>query len=281
MALASNFYANKNVAALGQDIQFRSYDLVLSKYEYIGSGVYASATTKFTPATSPAWTVNAYTSGFGKKNLYFIDDGGYLCSVAVDSNTATYVVFTPANAKRYFDGTTAAALTDAATYQFYILTPTAVAGSLAAYGEFIGYTKIGEFNPNVEKVPFLTGVPEVQIRQDIAGVKPNLKAVIQNIGSVHFKNIMQMKLYGLQTAQTSLYFGSDYSIGSYWEVMLISKNVNNKRDIWHFWKCNLSIDGGVGMGEKNYKEIPAEITVLRNEFVEDEGANMVGKIFET
>lgn len=268
---ATNFYLNKQVAALGTDIVFKSFDMYASKYEYEGTGVYNLAGTKITPATSPVWTVNDYSST-QKKNLFVVDDNGNLCSVKVTSNTATFVLFAPASLLRVSDGTTAGSLTDGSTYTFYILTP----NNSNDYGEFVGYTKLGEFNPNVTKVPLLTGVPEVKIRTDIGGVQPDMKGVIQNVGSKQYKNLLQMGLYGLQTAQTSQYFGSDYSVGPYWEIKLVGSTVASKTIIFHFWKNNLSLDGGLAFGEAAHKTIPFVADVLYSQYVENAQANLVG-----
>lgn len=273
------FYANKNVAALGTDITFRSYDMYISKWVFQGTATYETTGTKFdgfSPSTT--FVANAFQSLFGKKNFFFIDDGGFLCSVPVDSNTASEVVVTIANAKRVSDGTTVAVVTDEATYQCYILSPTVAAGDGAAYGDFFGYTILSELAPNVEKVPFLTGVPEIQVREDIAAIKPSLKGTSQNLGTVHYQNLLNMVQFGLQTGQSAYYLGTDYSIGPYWEINLRGKNVNDKVISYHFWKCNLSVDGSIPLGEKGYKTAPFSASILRNEFVEDEQANMLGVI---
>ena len=266
----SNLYLNKQVAALGQDIIFQSFDMYGAKYEYEGTGVYTLASTKLTPATSPAWTINDYQSTV-KKNLFVVDNAGDLCSVAVTSNTATDVTFTPASLKKVKDQTTAGVLTDAATYTFFILTPSAVTD----YGEYFGYSKLGEYNPNVNKVPLITGVPEVKVRTDIGGIQPTMKGIIQNMGIKQYKNIMQMINYGLQTAYTSQALGSNYSVGSYWEVTLVGQTVAGKTVVYKFWKTNLSLDGGVNFGEAAHKTVPFMVDVLLSNYVENTQANMV------
>jgi hypothetical protein len=268
---ATNFYANKQVSSLGSDIVFKSYDMHLSKFEYEGTGVYTTASQKFTPAVSPGWIVNDYQSTV-KKNLFFNDDTGFLCSVKVASNTAADVTIVAANAFRVVDGTTVAVLTNTSTYNFYILTPNASSD----HGEFFGYTKLGEFNPNVTKVPLITGVPAVKIRTDIGGVQPEMKGDAQNVSAKQYKNLMSMKTYGSQTGQVSTYFGNDYSIGGYWEIKLVGSTVAGKANVFHFWKCNLSLDGGINFGEATHKTVKFSADILINPLVEDSQANMVG-----
>lgn len=270
MAALTNWYLTPQDSDLSKDILFRSPNLYFSRWEYEGSGVYALATTKFTPAVSPAWVIDSLKS-LTKKNLYFVDDDGYLCSVAVDSNAATYLVFTPANAKRVADGTTLAALTDTATYQFYVLTPHATDEN----GEYAGYSIIKDFTPGIEKVPLYTGVPERFIRVDVSGVKPIVKGSLQNIGVPAYKALMNLQLFGPQTAGFTGYLGHDITL-PFWEINMVYKDVAARLNRITIWRANLTMDGGLNLGEKKHKEIGFTGDVAQNQYVEVDYATLFG-----
>lgn len=266
----SQFYPSKATAQVTKDIWFRSFDMHVAKWEFLGQAVYATTGTKFTPVVAPSWVTDQLKST-AFENWHFVDDDGDLASVKVDSNATTYVTVTPANAKKVKDGLTAS-VTDGATYDCYCLT-----GNInSAHGDFFGYTVLGGFAPGIEVAELLTGVPEVKIRKDISGVKPVLKGTAQIIGVPALKTFLRMKEYGLQTGQTSLYTGNDIDIGGFWQVKLIGKNTNGQTLTGKFWKCNLSMDGEMNLGAKEYKTVGFMADVLINDMVEDAGANMYG-----
>jgi hypothetical protein len=271
----SRFYPSKQSAQIGKDIWFKSFDMHVSMYEWEGEAVYEVTTTDFTPTPAVTWTIDDYKSS-QKKNFFFVDDAGDLCSVKIDSNTATKLVVTIANAKKCKDGATAAAVTDGATYTCYVLTP----NNYSEHGDFFGYTQLSGLTPGVEKVPLVTGTPEVKIRTDIGSHQPVLKGVSQCIGEATLKTLMRLKEYGLQTGYTSLYTGQDIDIGGFWEITLVSKTVEAKSIVGHIWRTNLSLEGDFNIGEKAHKTIGFLADVLQSPYVEDAAAALYGWVTE-
>lgn len=273
MAQVVNYYSGKSDPQITKDILFRSYDGFISKYEFEGAGIYSvsGGTGKFTPATSPVWATNAYASTL-KLNLYFIDDAGKLCWVQALSNTATDVSFTVANAFRFSDDTTAPTLTATNTYTFYILTPS----NDNVYGNYMGYTKLKEFNPGIENIALLTKVPEITVRKDITGVKPEMKGEFQNVGFPQLLNVYFMSLYGNQTGQKTAYTGTGIQLSTFWEIYLVGVNVSNKLQYIHMWRSNLLPDGALAVGEKAYKVVSFDASLVINPYVEDDTKNLWG-----
>lgn len=268
-----NYYSGTSDPNLSTDILFRSYDGFISKYEVETKGVYSASggTGKFTPAVSPVWGVNDYSST-QKKNLFFIDDAGKLCWVKTLSNTAADISFTIANAFRFMDNTTAPTLTATSTYTFYILT----ASNDNVYGNYMGYTHLKEFNPGIENIALLTKVPEIVVRKDITGVKPDLKGEFQNIGIPHLLYVYLMALYGNQSGQSTYYTGTGIQLSTFWEIYLVGKNVAGKTQYLHLWRSNVLPDGPLAVGEKNYKVVAFDAQLVINPYVETDLGNLWG-----
>lgn len=273
MAQTVRYYSGLSDPQITKDILFRSFDGYISLYEYEGTGVYSAAagTGKFTPATSPTWVVDTYKST-QKKNLFFIDDNGKLAYVKTLSNTANDISFTIANALLFSDGVTAPALTATNTYTLYVLTPS----NDNVYGNYMGYTKLKEFNPGIEVVSLLTKNPEIQVRTDISGVKPILKGEFQNIGTPHLQYVDQLATFGSQVGQTALYTGSGIQVSQFWEIYLVGKNVQNKLQYIHAWRSNVLPDGAFNLGEKNYKVLGFDAKLVINPYVETDLGNLWG-----
>jgi hypothetical protein len=262
------YFKDLTDVALAQDVIAKQPDLYIAKYELVSSGVYSEVTTvgKLTPATSPVLTVDSLKSTVFA-NLFLVDDDGEVCRVKVLSNTATDLSFTHADCLKEKDGTTAANLTVAATYQFYVLSPSAE----NAEGRFFGYTEGAELTISEEYMKFKYGIPKQTKFQDL------LERAIQiNGGTVNFSNedvlstVMNSDAYGLQTGKFSQGIGSDPDTSKYYRLAFVGNDRNGRELKIIARRVQISLNGNLfNKGESGHYMIPFSAEVLSESFYPD------------
>ena len=191
---------------LASDAIAKDSDWYIQEYVYLGTGdaVYDLAGGTFTPATSPAWTVDGLISTVGV-NFQLIDDNGKVASTIVTDNDATSLTIVPANLLLEEDGTTAATLTDTASYKIRVLTPS----TQYAYGPYFGYVEGGNISITDEYMKFMNGMPKRLKFKDLS-----TRTAVLTGGNVDVANedvlatILGAETYGSQTGQVSMVLGS-------------------------------------------------------------------------
>lgn len=263
-----SFYSSKQDSALVNDFLLQSPDLFISKIEYEGPAVYTTATQLFTVA-SATWTIDAFISTVGV-NIEVVDDNGKLAYGKVTDNTATTVTIVAADLDLDTDGTTAPTLSNGATYQIRIMTPS----SVYAYGDFFGYVGDLSFNNEQESAEFKYGIPRELIREDLLENMATLSGTVFSMQNTDvIKSVFGMGLFGLQTGQVSLASGSDSFSNSFYRVALLSTDVNSKAVTWLLHKVKMKPAGEINLSDEGYKGIPFECKVFVDTLRESSVAN--------
>uniref|UniRef100_A0A6M3LZC9 Uncharacterized protein n=1 Tax=viral metagenome TaxID=1070528 RepID=A0A6M3LZC9_9ZZZZ len=230
-------------------------DWYIQELLYIGSGVYANAsagTSTLTPATSPAWTDGELVSTVAQ-NLIIYDANSKACAGKVTSNGATFVQFNETAMLLEEDETTAATLTPGATYNFYVLTPSAVTGQ--TYGPYFGYAEGVDVAVTDEIMKFYSGFPERQEFSDLKRREGTITGGHVNLANVDIaKAILGGIAYGKNTTgYESIGVGSSPTRGTY--RLAIKQQDRNADTNWMIirqvqFSSNGSIMGDAASGHK-------------------------------
>lgn len=245
MAL-TRFYNNLADVDLAKEVIAAKPDLYIQKYEFVGSGVLAietGGTSTLTPATSPAWTINDYQSTIAN-NLLVVDDNSKVAQGKVASNTATDVTFDETALLLQEDEATTATLTIGNTYDFYVLTPSAITG--ATYGPFFGYTEGVELNINDTFMKFKYGTPKALKFKDMDEREGQITG-----GQVNYTNtdIVEAMFggvtYGSQSSQYSYGVGHAPNTDVFYRLSFLGQDRNGRTFQVIVHKAQFEITGNI------------------------------------
>jgi hypothetical protein len=276
----SRFYTGTNDSDLAKDVISKRPDVYIQRYEYIGEGVLdvstpASAT--LTPATSPAWAVDAYNSTVAR-NLLIVDNNGKVATAKIADTTATAITFDSTDCKLEEDGGTTATLS-AGTKQFVILTPSSVSGQV--YGPFMGYAEGLELSITQTRKSFKYGMPPKVVFSDIAEVTGTISG-----GTINFTNedVMQAVLnaseYGRNTSGEISYAigtGAECNAqGNYYRMTFVGQDRNCRTVYIIARKLQFALDGNI-LSESNDGYMLANFSAeLLADTLYPDDANLVG-----
>ncbi len=247
------FYGTSQVNTLEQEQVLKDVEMFIQKFEFIGAGVASISVddVTLTPATSPAFTVNALASTVAN-NIITAADTSILAEGKIDSNAATDVVFDATNMVNVADGTALAATdwTSTTSYNFYALT----ASSDNEFGDFFGWTNEAVINVEEEKAEFKVGVPRALKNE---GLLERVISVTGNHANLSNTDVVtalfNMTSRGSQTAQTELHTGFDPAQRSFYRITLVGENINAQEMVYQFFKTKIRTEGGLNLGEEGFK----------------------------
>lgn len=278
MAL-QDFYTGLADTDLAKDAIYNQAKLYIQKYVYIGSGVLdktTPASSTLTPATSPAWTIDELVSTVAG-NLIVLDDNGKAATGMVKDNIATALTFDATALLLDEDGTTAASLTTAKTYDFYVLTPSSTAGNV--YGPFWGLTEGVELNISQAYSDFKYGKPRKTLWRDLEEVSGSLAG-----GHINWtdpdvlQSIFTAVQYGDNSPGTSYAIGSANACGASGNYYRLAFKTTDKncRDIWIVVrKVQFNADGNIfGESESGLSMVNFSAMILADGFY-PETADMI------
>ena len=250
------FYPTKNSTALVGDQIIQDVDVYIRKYEYIGSGVASIVVNDITltPATSPAWTVDGLISTLAN-NLVVVADGSVVLEGLVEDNAATSLTFDATAMVDVSDGSAGAAtdFTAASTYDFYVLTPSAV----STYGDYFGWCGEITVNSEEEYAEFKQGVPRVLKNQCLLERSINITGTNFNPANEDvMATIFNMTERGLQTGQAEYQSGFDPGARENFRLTLVGQTgcgSGGQAMVFDFFKGKIRQEGGINMSEEGFK----------------------------
>jgi len=257
------FYTAESDSTLQDNFIVKDADVFIMKIEAEGTGVESEATdVTLTPATSPAWTINAYQSTVGR-NLVVTADSSKLFTGKVKSNSATAVVFDPTLMTLVSDGATAGSLADWAagtSYSFRIYT----ASSVYAYGDYFGHCRDVEIAPSEDILEFKKGVPREAIVQDLLEFKVDVNGVNFTPNTDVFRAMYNGVSRGLNTSQTETHFGFSPAVRAYYKLVLVGQNRAGFEMRWEFFKGQFKINGNIALSAEEYKGVAWSYSVKKD-----------------
>lgn len=270
------YFTGLNDVDLVNDALAKKPDLSIQKYEFIGSGVYAietGGTSTLTPATSPSWNVNDYSSTVAQ-NLIIVDENNVVAEGKVTSNDATSVTFDETAMLLASDGTTAASFTVGNTYSFYILTPSSIAGN--TYGPFFGFVEGAEMTLSEEYMQYKYSIPRKKIFQDLLERSGEISG-----GNINFDNedvlatVFNADQYGSQTNQFSYGIGSDPDTNKFYRLTFTVQDRNNRALTIIVRKVQIALNGNAfSTAESGHMMLPFLASISSDTFYPDD-ADMI------
>ena len=251
MALSDIGYDSQQSAQLIKDFQFDTANIFTLREQYRGSGVFglSAGSSTFTPATSPSWTDDEFIS-LAAKNLLFVDDDGDPCFVKIDDNDSDSVTFDEAAAFKVSDPTTTASLTNTDTYNFVVYSK----HDSNQYGNFLGYTKEDALTPLAEYVPFMDGLPEKKIRQDLSKKEIALNGKLFSNDHNTEAAIWGMDEYGSKAGEYSQYgYGSKDGVKGRYLLTLQMFDVDSREKTYTLLSVEFRVDGSVEFTTPEHK----------------------------
>lgn len=270
MALTpATFFTSLSDVNLAKDVVAKQPDLYIQRYEFIGKGVLTIAATNGTlaPAVSPAFTADLLISTVAN-NLLIVDNDGEVCEGKVSDNDANGVTFVVADMKKVKDGS-ACDLTTALTYDFYVLTPSSIAGM--ANGPYFGYTEGAELAISEEWMKFKYGQPAKMMFKDLKE-----RAIAINGGTVNFDNedilkaVLNVSEFGVQTSQFSYGVGSDPVTDQFYRLTFIGADRNGRAIKIQIHKVQINLNGNMFQkSEAGYYMLSFAADVIADNFYPD------------
>ncbi len=266
MTAIKEWFNTKADPNLEFDAIIKKPDIFIAEYIFQGNAVYDLASTTFAPVGA-AFVDDEFIS-LGLSNLQVKDDNGLIATVKIDDNDATTVEFVPGDLLLENDGTTTAALTDAATYIIRILTPT---DADEPFGKFFGYTEAIELNVNDELAKFKESTPKVLRFQDLVEREVTLVGGNVNLSNVDtLATILGAELYGKQTGQFSLGLGSNPDLSKVYRFVLNGQDRKKRAMQWVLSKGQPESQGNImGASESGYFMINFIMSVIGDSLYPD------------
>ena len=266
--MISRYYTGLSDVNLAKDVIAKQPDLYIQNFEVIDTAVLDDtvAGANVLTFTGYTFTVDGYVST-SANNLLLVDDDGEVCTCLIDDNDATTITFDEATLLKENDGTTAASLTNGATYNVAILTPS----DTSEYGRFIGYTEGMELALTEEYMQFFYNIPRKKKFQDLMSRNGTVSG-----GTVNFDNedvfsaVFNSDTYGSQTGQWSHGIGSDPDTNKYYRFTFVGPDRSGRDVIIRIRKLQLSLNGNLfSKAESGHFMLPFTGDVLSDEFYPD------------
>lgn len=257
------FYTAESDSTLQDNFIVKDADVYIMKVEAEGTGVESEASNDITltPATSPAWSSNAYQSTVGK-NLVVTADSSGLFFGPVKSNSTTALVFDATTMTDVSDGTAGAA-TDwgvGTTYSFRIYT----ADSTYAWGAYFGHCRDISVAFTEDRLEFEKGIPKESIVEDLLKFQVDVNGTNFTPNKDVFRAVLNGVSYGSQTSQNETHFGFAPAVRSYYMVTLIGQNRSGKEMMWQFFKGQFRINGELNLSAEEYKGLAWTLAVKKD-----------------
>ena len=257
-------YATFKASASKTAYHLESAEMYISKFEVESStATLVLATGVFTDATPQTFTVDALISVV-KKNFWVLDDNNKLCwALITDNDASTITIAANMTTCTIIDTEVAGAFTDGETYTYCVLE----AHDTSELGNWMGYVNNVSFERTEEKIQHKNGVPRSLEREDL----------LEATGSATFdllsteRNLANAIYNAIQYGEETLYYktGTGFNPGTkgFYEVVMVSDDINAKALINRLLKVQLSPNGAVDKSSEEYKVIPTMVTCFSHSLV--------------
>jgi hypothetical protein len=230
--MALSYFTGISDIKIAQEVIAKTPDLYIQKREYGGTGEYqlitTTGTSRLTPATSPAWTVDEFNSTVAD-NIIVLDDNGKVATGKVVDTAATYVEFDETAMVLEEDGVTAPTFTAGTSYNFRVYSPSSTAGN--TYGPFFGLVEGAELNLTDTFMKYFYSIPKQLIFKDLESRESQIVGGHVNFSNTDVaKTILGAVEYGSQTNQVNLAVGSNPDTDLYYRPTFVGELRNN--DAW-------------------------------------------------
>ena len=255
-------------ASLKNDCMASNPDIYISEVIYEGDAVYTTATTLFTVAGAE-YTIDELISA-AAFNFSVIDNTGVVCSGKITDNAPTTIE--APTLVQDVDETTAAVLTDGATYKIRIMTP-----SDNLYGQFLGYVEGQELNIEDEYMTFQYGIPKKTKFKDLMERKASLAGGTVNIANVDvLATIFNSEEYGLNdSTQSAIGIGSTPDENKTYRVVFDGEDRQKNRLAIVCSTVEFASSGNIlGGSEAGYKMVNFSGDILSDGFY-PEGVDLI------
>lgn len=223
------WFTGKSDSNLSKDAVIQKPDLFIAEFLHEVNAVWDSTLKTFTPAPALTFVADEFNS-LGLNNCHVIDDNGVVSTTKITDTSTSDITIVDTALLLESDGTTAATLTDTATYQIRILTPTIAS---EPYGKFFGYTEAMTLEVNQEIAKFKESVPKKLRFQDLIEQEINLGGGNINLSNVDvLSTIFGAEVFGLQTAQSAVALGSNADISTAYRLVLNGKDREGRALTW-------------------------------------------------
>lgn len=264
--MAKTYFTNLADIDLAKDAVAKTPDVYIQYYEYIGSGVYANAssgTSTLTPATSPAWSAGEMNSTVAK-NLLVVDDNSVVAAAKVTSTGPTYVEFDETACLLESDATTAASFTVGSTYDFYVLTPS----NTNAYGPFFGFCEGMELSITDDMMQYKYSRPRQLKFQDLNERTGQITGGHVNVDNEDvISSVFGSATYGSQTNQYAHGIGSNPDTDKFYRLTFDTDDRNGRDLLVIVRKVQLALNGNLwSNSESGHYMVPFTANIVADGF---------------
>ncbi len=251
------FYTSPTSTSLKQTQILKDVSVFIQKFESEQTGVASISTNDITltPATSPAYTVDALISTVAT-NVVVVADGTKVLEGLVDDNDAVSITFDATTTNDYADGSAGAAsdFTSTNSYDFYVLTPSSVSG--ATYGDFFGWTEEVTITNEEEFAEFKNGVPRSLKNQCLLERTVSVTGTNANFSNLDVVSaIWNMETRGDQSGQVELQTGFDPADRPPYRITLVGEDKNGQVMVYQFFRGKIRPEGGLNLSEEGFKMV--------------------------
>lgn len=259
------FYLGVSDCEMAQDVISKDPDMYIERYEFVGKGVYANATSgtsTLTPATSPAWVADDYISTLSN-NLIVVDDNLAVAEGKITDNDATSVTFDETALTLASDDSTAPTFTASATYCFYVLT----AAPRVAQGSFWGQIRNSELNITSEYKKLISRDPGELISKNLQSRMFELTIPYVEKAQEDFYDLLALEQIGSQTSQAKYGMGASERSNPFFRLTALNTDNEGRTITLVMRKVQFDLSGNWwNKGDSGNFEQPLHADLLADQF---------------